>query len=282
MILALVTGASSAQAESSFRGIKHIKGDVYQIQDNNNTFSAFVVTSAGIILIDPMDSETAIWLEGELETRFDVPVKYIIYSNAIEHNGGAEIYEGAIIIAHENTIPALIRDGNSAVVPQLTFSDRMSLSLGGKRVEIIFPGMGRDDNTIVVHFPEERILLAVDSLWINRVAYRSIGGPNHFPEWIDALRNIEEIDFDILLAGHGVPGTGAGATGTKQDVVVFREYYEALYDAVMTAKENGLSLDEARDSIELPQFSHLGMYDEWFKMNVAGVYELSPDNRKAQ
>jgi glyoxylase-like metal-dependent hydrolase (beta-lactamase superfamily II) len=158
----------------------------------------------------------------------------------------------------------------------------MSLSLGGKQVEIIYPGKGRDDNTIVVHYPEERVLLAVDSLWINRVAYRSIGGPNYFPEWIDALRNIEKIDFDILLAAHGVPGTGTGATGTKQDLTEFREYYEALYDAVMTAKENGMSLEDARDSIELAQFSYLGMYDEWFKMNVEGVYRLSPDTRKTK
>ncbi len=227
-----------------------------------------------------MDAVTATWLKAELTDRFDVPVKYVIYSNAIEHNGGAEVYDDATIIAHENVIPALIRDGNTAVVPHLTFSDRMSISLGGKKVELIYPGKGRDDNTIVVHYPAERTVLAVDSLWINRVAYRSIGGPNYFPEWVDAVRNIENIDFDIILAAHGVPGTGTGATGTKEDVTEFRMYYEALYDEVMDAKEQGLSLEEAKESIDLPQFSHLGMYDEWFKLNVEGVYKLSPPTRQ--
>lgn len=272
--------AFAGNAQESFRGIEHIRGDVYQVQDANNTFSAFMVTPEGIILTDPMDSVTAAWLKAQLDERFDVPVRYIIYSNGIEHNGGAEIFEGAVIIAHENVIPALIRDGNEAVIrPHLTFSDRLSITLGGKQVHLIYPGKGRDNNTIVVHYPEERTVLAVDSLWINRVAYRSIGGPNYFPEWVDAVRNIERIDFDTVLVAHGVPGTGTGAIGTKEDVTEFRQYYEALYDAVMDAKENGLSLEEAKASIDLPQFSHLGMYDEWFKMNVEGVYKLSPPNR---
>jgi glyoxylase-like metal-dependent hydrolase (beta-lactamase superfamily II) len=280
VISVLLSESTLAQSSQSYRGIQHIKGNVYQIQDDNNTFSAFFVTPDGIILTDPMDARTAKWLKAELEQQFNVPVRYVIYSNAIEHNGGAETYEGAIVIAHENTPAALIRDENPAVIPDLTFSDRMTITLGDKRVELIYPGKGRDNNTIVVHYPAERVVLAVDSLWINRVAYRSIGGPNYFPEWIDALRNIEKIDFDILLAAHGVPGTGAGATGTKADLTEFRKYYEALYDAVMTAKEQGMSIDEARDSIELPQFSHLGMYDEWFKMNVEGVYKLSASSRE--
>ena len=275
----LWAGLPGHAANESFRGIEHIRGDVYQIQDDNNTFSAFLVTPEGIILTDPMDAVTATWLKAELANRFNVPVKYVIYSNAIEHNGGAEVYDDATIIAHENVIPALIRDGSKSVVPHLTFSDRMSISLGGKTVELIYPGKGRDDNTIVVHYPAERTVLAVDSLWINRVAYRSIGGPNYFPEWVDAVRNIEKMDFDIILVAHGVPGTGTGATGTKEDVTEFRKYYEALYDAVMDAKEQGLSLEEAKQSIDLPQFSHLGMYDEWFKLNVEGVYKLSPPTR---
>jgi len=131
-------GLPGYAAEESFRGIEHIRGDVYQIQDNNNTFSAFLLTPEGIILTDPMDSETAAWLKAELAERFDVPVKYVIYSNGIEHNGGAEVYEDAIIIAHENVIAAFIRDENPAVRPHLTFSDRMTITLGGllaQRVE---------------------------------------------------------------------------------------------------------------------------------------------------
>ena len=86
------------------------------------------------------------------------------------------------------------------------------------------------------------------------------------------MRTVEAIDFDILLAGHGVPGTGKGATGTKEDITEFREYFEALYAKVVQAHDAGLSKKQAIEQIELPQFSHLGMYDKWFKLNIDGIW----------
>ncbi len=221
----LVSSQACSQVDESRREIKHIRGSVYQVQDDNNTFTAFLVTPAGIILTDPINTRTAKWLKPELDRRFGVPVRYLVYSNAIEHNGGAEVYEDAIIIAQANLPAALKRDDNPALVPHLTFSKHMTIRLGGGQVDLVALGKGRDNNAIAVHFPAERVVLAVDSLWINRVAYRSIDGPNnYFPEWIDAVQLIEGLDFDIVLAAHGNPGTGSGAIGDKSDVTEFRQY----------------------------------------------------------
>ena len=128
--------AFAGDAQESFRGIEHIRGDVYQVQDANNTFSAFMVTPEGIILTDPMDSVTAAWLKAQLDERFDVPVQYIIYSNGIEHNGGAEIFdEGTEIsfsIEHSNNFSSEARgntfaffDGETSV---LSYSLRQGLA----------------------------------------------------------------------------------------------------------------------------------------------------------
>jgi hypothetical protein len=38
-----------------------------------------------------------------------------------------------------------------------------------------------------------------------------------------------------------------------------------------------LSLEETVATVELEEFSHMDMYDEWFKLNVKGVYNNSPD-----
>jgi glyoxylase-like metal-dependent hydrolase (beta-lactamase superfamily II) len=148
----------------------------------------------------------------------------------------------------------------------------MSIELGGKTVNLIYLGKGHSDNLIAVHYPEERAVLTVDLLWIDRVSFLDLPFKHYFPDLFGGLRIVEAMDFDILLTGHGVPGTGKGATGIKADVSEFREYFEAVYDEVMRAMENGLSKDEAVASIELPQYSHLGMYDKWFKMNVEGMY----------
>ena len=296
--LALIGSWSCNAQDESFRGIEHITGDLYQVQDDNNTYTAFLVTPAGIVLTDPINTRTATWLKAELKKRFDLPVKYLIYSHSHDdHSSGAAVYDEAIVVGHENVVGefniwddlsieiddfdgfdgdpnmfAEFRKSNPAVFPDITFRDRMSIELGGKTVNLIYLGKGHSDNLIAVHYPEERAVLTVDLLWIDRVSFLDLPFKHYFPDLFGGLRIVEAMDFDILLTGHGVPGTGKGATGNKEDVAEFREYFEAVYDEVIKAMEQGLSKDEAMASIELPQFSHMGMYDKWFKLNVEGMY----------
>jgi len=263
------------------REVKHIAGGLFNIQDDNNTFSAFIVTPEGIILTDPITQQTARWIRSELDRRFNVPVKYVIYSHHHDdHAPGAEFFPEATIVAHENVVAALAAEpDNPALPPHLTFSDRATITLGGKSVNLIYIGKSHTDNLIVVHYPDERAVLAVDSLWIDRVGYNDLGHNSYFPDWVDALKLIEAIDFDILLVAHGHYGkaSGFGSVGTHDDVVEFRQYFEALNDAVAAAKREGLTLEQAVESIDLPQFSHMDMYEQWFKLNVKGVYLNSPD-----
>jgi len=277
----LIPGPLLAQKDESRREIKHITGDLYNIQDDMNTFTAFLLTPEGIILTDPISKTTAEWIKAEFDKRFDVPVKYIVYSHYHDdHAPGAEVFEDAIIVAHENVVPALMEESeNPAIPPHVTFSDRASIKLGGKQVDLIYAGKSHTDNLIFVHYPQERAILAVDSMWIDRVAYGDLGTNSFFPDWIEALKTIEAIDFDTVLVAHGHYGkaSGFGTVGTKQDLVEFREYFEALYDAVYAAKQAGLSLDETVETVNLEQFSDMDMYDKWFKLNVKGMYINSPD-----
>ena len=272
---------AAAQRDESRREIKHITGDLYNIQDDNNTFSAFLVTEEGIILTDPITQPTAAWIKAELDKRFDVPVKYVVYSHHHDdHAPGAEFFEDATIVAHENAVAALLEEpDNPTITPDLVFSDRATIKLGGKQVNLIYIGKSHTDNLIAVHYPDERAVLAVDSLWIDRVAYGDLGTSSYFPDWVEALRIIESIDFDTLLVAHGHYGkaSGFGSVGTKEDVTEFRKYFEALYDEVHAAKQKGLSLEETVETVGLKQFSHMDMYDEWFKLNVKGVYNNSAD-----
>ena len=293
-----VAGSALAAINVENRGIQHVTGDLYQVQDDNNTYTAFLVTPEGIILTDPINTRTAVWLKDELWKRFDLPVKYLIYSHSHDdHSSGAAVYDEAIIVGHENVVPEFklwndlsieiddfdgfdgdtnkfteFRKNNPAVFPDIVFNNRMTIELGGKKVNLVYLGKGHSDNLIAVHFPDERAVLAVDAVWIDRVSFLDLPFKHYFPDLFAGLRIIESIDFDILLAGHGVPGTAAGALGNKEDIAEFREYFEALHAKILEAKEDGLTKEQAVASIELPEFSHLGMYEQWFKLNVKGMW----------
>ncbi len=118
-----------------------------------------MVTPAGIIATDPIDADAARWLKAELKARFNKPVKYLIYSHDhADHSSGGEVFaDTAMVIAHENAKATIIGEKRPTAVPDVTFSDRMTIELGGKVVELIYVGRSHSDNLIVMHFPRPSV-----------------------------------------------------------------------------------------------------------------------------
>jgi glyoxylase-like metal-dependent hydrolase (beta-lactamase superfamily II) len=98
----------AAEPEGPTRTIVNVTGDLYRAQ-NNNHFTTFLVTDEGIIMTDPINRDFATWLKGELETRFDQPVRYVLYSHHHwDHASGGEVFaDTAEFVGHENMIQAL-------------------------------------------------------------------------------------------------------------------------------------------------------------------------------
>jgi glyoxylase-like metal-dependent hydrolase (beta-lactamase superfamily II) len=262
---AMFVAAAPVLAQDAKRSITNIAGDLYRFQ-NNFHYSVFLVTPEGIIATDPINAEAAGWLKTELKARFNLPVKYLIYSHDHrDHIAGGEVFAPqATVIAHENARAAIVGEQRPTAVPDLTFTDRMTVTLGGKSVELLYLGRSHSDNMIVMHFPAERALFAVDFIAVKRLPYMDLSDA-YFPEWIEAVNKVETMDFDILVGGHG-------PLGTKADVSEHRQYLQALYDAVLDASRKGQSLDEMKKSITLDEYKHLGMYGKWRELNIEGMY----------
>jgi glyoxylase-like metal-dependent hydrolase (beta-lactamase superfamily II) len=95
----------SAYQQSEYKGqeIGKLTGDVYYARMDDYV-SAFMVTPAGIILVEPIGTEFASWLKPELARRFNVPVKYVIYSHSHwDHASGGAVYaDTALFVGQEN------------------------------------------------------------------------------------------------------------------------------------------------------------------------------------
>jgi glyoxylase-like metal-dependent hydrolase (beta-lactamase superfamily II) len=101
------------------REIGKLTGDVYYAR-SDDYLSAFMVTPDGIVLVEPVGPEHAAWLKGELDRRFGVPVKYVIYSHShADHASGAEVFKDtARIIGHEALLGLLALPPGSTQLPQ--------------------------------------------------------------------------------------------------------------------------------------------------------------------
>lgn len=249
------------------RSITKIAGDLYRFQ-NNFHYAVFLVTPAGVIVTDPIDAEAAGWLKAEIAKQFNKPIKYLIYSHDHrDHIAGGEVFaDTAVVVAHENAKVDIVEEKRPTAVPQLTFSDRMTLELGGKVVELSYVGRNHSDNSIVMRFPAERVLFAVDFIPVKAVAFRDLPD-SYIPDWIESLKRVEAMDFDVLAPGHG-------PLGSKDDVRAFRGYMEDLYAAVVAASRAGKSVEDMKQSIRLDKYKDWARYEEFLPLNIEGMYNF--------
>ena len=248
------------------RSVTQISGNLYRFQ-NNFHYSVFLVTDQGVIATDPINADAAQWLKDEIKAKFNQSIKYVIYSHHHgDHVSGGQIFadEGAIVIAHKNTTQALIDDNVVTAMPAITFQDSMTLELGGQIVELSYLGKNHSDNSIVAYFPEEKTLFAVDFVTAKRLPYKTISR-SYFPDYFQAFSRLEEMEFEILAAGHG-------KLGTKQDALEHGEYVIELYQSVKSAVEAGNSLEEIKQNLTLEKYSDWGQFDAWRELNIEGMY----------
>ena len=263
----LVASIGFAQQGEVQRGVTQIAGDLYRFQ-NNFHYSVFLVTDEGIIVTDPINADAARALKAHIADNFGLPIKYLIYSHDhADHISGGEVFadDGAVVVAHENTKSDIIGENRPTAVPDITFSDKLTLELGGKTVELIYVGKNHSDNSIVMNFPEERALFAVDFIPTTKtLPFRDLGD-SFFPDWIDSLAIVEGMDFDLLVPGHG-------GIGDKTDVSNLKNYMQDLYDAVLEQARAGKTLEETIEVVKLEEYSDWGQYEEWLPLNIEGVY----------
>lgn len=264
-VLVFLSQAPMAWSQQApVRGIERIAGDVYRFRDNYH-YSVFMVTPEGVIATDPINADAARWLKGEIARRFNKPVKYLIYSHDhADHIAGGEVFaDTATVLAHDNARAHIIGERRPTVAPDITFSDRLTLTLGGKVVELIHLGPNHSDNMIVMRFPAERILFAVDIVARNAIAYRDF--PNvDIDGLIATLKRVEALDFDILAPGHG-------PLGTRADVAPHRRYIETLRARVLKHMRAGKTVGEIKSLVTMEEYESWEGYGRWRTLNVEGM-----------
>ncbi|MGI9259364.1 MAG: hypothetical protein ACR2QQ_11040, partial [Gammaproteobacteria bacterium] len=171
---------------------------------------------------------------------------------------GAELMRGPISLVHP---------------PNITYTDQIDVALGGKRVRMEWLGeFNHSLDSSMISFPDASVLFLVDFVTFGRLPYQEMDYElGRYEEWMAAIRDAEAIskNFDHVATGHGPMGTSANVTE-------WREYFEALEAVVQTAIDDGQSLEEMMETIELPDYSHWAGYD-WLDLNVLGMYHFLTD-----
>lgn len=250
--------AVHAQSDAN-RSVTEVAKDIYRLQ-NNFHYAMVVITGEGAVVTDPINADAADWIKSEVAKLTDKPITHLIYSHSHgDHaSGGAVLAEGAEVIAQANA-PAMI-DG---VKPTLRFDDTHEFSQGDKTFELTWLGPGHGEDLIAVVVRPGNVAFITDAASPKRLPWRNMGGAN-IDNWINQVRNIESLDFDIFAPAHGT-------VGDKSDVADVIVYMEELKATVLAGLNAGKSTLQLQATVTMSDYKDWEQYDAWLTENVEGM-----------
>ena len=87
------------------------------------------------------------------------------------------------------------------VFPDLTFSDTLTLHLGGREIQLRHAGRAVTPGDVFLYLPKERLLVTGDLL-VNPVSFALSCYPTG---WLKALETLDALDAPVIVPGHGEP-----------------------------------------------------------------------------
>lgn len=87
------------------------------------------------------------------------------------------------------------------VLPGVTYTDRMTLYLGGREIQLVHVDRAVTPGDTMIWLPQERMLLAADVL-VNPISFALSAYP---AGWISTLEWVDRQDAAVLVPGHGDP-----------------------------------------------------------------------------
>ena len=242
---------------------------VYRYRPGDGYISMFVVTSSGVIAMEPVNTKHAQGLLKAIRSITQKPVRYLLIThNHWDHSSGGQVFRdaGAKILVHNEAYQWMQENpGRDMALPDEGWKGkRKDITLGGTTIEMHYIGMSHGLGMTVFRVAQQKVIYIADVVTPDRVAFAMVPDFN-IKEWIRALSEIEKMDFNKAIFSHS--GNKA-PFGTKADVIKNREFIQDLQGAIVAEFKKGTNFLKIPQVVKLPKYENWMMYKEWLPMNV--------------
>lgn len=255
----------------------------YENSGHNNNLS-FIITKAGVVVVNAGDNYLlAQSLHDEIKKRTDQPVKYVVLENGQGHAMLGSNYwkeAGAKIVAQRDTANYIEQHGYDAlagmrarardkafrtelVMPDIVYDDRLDLSMGGVKIEVLHLGNAHHHGDTMVWLPEKKLVIAGDTAFHIRML--PIFEDTDTKRWIAVWDEFEKLGAETVIPGHG------GPTDMPTVRKWTRDYLVHLRAKVAEVIKAGGSLDDAY-KVDQSAYLHLHTADELARSNAGRVF----------
>jgi glyoxylase-like metal-dependent hydrolase (beta-lactamase superfamily II) len=206
------------QAQSQPVEFKKISDRLFEIHGGRGSQGGAYIGDNAVLVIDSkMDEQSVRQVMAGLKQMTDKPIKYLVNTHSDgDHIAGNPYFpETVTFVAHENCRKDFFRperDGSESqwskpemapFVPSLTFSKKMEIHLGTKKVELWYFGVGHTTGDAVVYFPEEKTAFIGDQIFLGRPQLiHSYKGGNSFEHVKTLTRMLDTLEAEKFCSGH--------------------------------------------------------------------------------
>ena len=283
--------AALAYSQELPPNIKKIKEGIYVYVGNNfNSNCGIVVTQEGVVLIDSGHNPTdSLRILDAVKKISPLPIRFLIDTEPHpDHTTGHFVFSPpATVIAHEGATESMVNreketpgrieklagaapemrnalEGYRFVPPQIEYRGKMTLNLGERTFELLYLKGVHSEADTAVWLPKERVLFSASGIVVDQ--FNILRPFVTIPDILAASKMMKALNPEIVVPGHGTPGTVKIFDDTEK-------YYALLVERVGKLAGEGKSLDEIKKELKMPEYDHWAT-KERFPTNVEAAYKV--------
>ncbi len=155
--------------------------------------------------------------------------------------------------------------------PTTTFSERMTVWLGKRRVDIMHLGRAHTAGDAVVHVPDANVMFTGDIVEYHSACYC---GDGHFQDWPRTLEAIRAYEPDAIAPGRG--GALVGEAMVHAAIEATKDFVTSTWKPAAAVAYRGGTLKQAWDACRAacdPKFRDYAIYEHCLPFNVARAHD---------
>jgi len=237
--------------------VERITDDLHMITGLGGNV-AVLRTGAGAIIVDTMTfTMQGARIRHIAEELTGEPIVMVIntHYHSDHTHGNPGFLPGTQVLSTTRTLEHLLAldagywTGAAAeLLPNHTFEKDVTIRLGNKTVQLLYPGHGHTDGDLVAVFVEDTTLHTGDLYFNHRYPNIDLEAGGSVREWGDTLDMVLTLPFVHVIPGHGELSDRAG-------LEQFQRFMRQLAAVGADAKSQGLSLEATQHAAKLSEDS---------------------------
>ena len=263
--------------------------------EGNTSNAGYVVTDDGVVVFDALGTPSLGWtLLQDIQKRTHKTIRFVVASHYhADHIYGLQAFKdhtSAEIVAQErageykeneetaderadqrldqrrSALFPWVNRNTRVVPPDITFKERMTIALGGKRLSLIYAGPAHSGSDIMMMVEPDGVLFAGDIVQNSRIPFMNSDDVNT-SQWLKALDEVLALNPGFIIPGHGKPSAAA-----KEAIAFTRDYIAYVRGAMGKAVENWTDFDTAYDQTDWTKYNMLPAFGNNNRGNAYRIY----------